>query len=379
MICIGMSMEKLKAYPMYDGIFTVFTDIDGFYKNAYDTVITMLVLTDDFIDKYIGWESIEEIISEVLKTRNTLNIVLLGENIKFDVPNVYVMRDKWDIPTQISNTLAKIHTRHKVTTSNKNQKLYKDFEINSNNADDLISYILANPNLSVSFMKELLKTYHSSTMEVWSLSNQIANQSLENTSLNDRLKNQSERINQLQARYNKLKYKHNDLVKRINFQYGVPYEEEGNTGYRPEILNYAKVLYIKEISYVKYTQTLLYYLQNIMNTLSTRHTRSLIIEKPGAFRLCNLYPNHIPHYNLTHKDLRNSDIVMVGYQKDIMLSILQNPARNGYLLIWDRTGTDNLYVSNENVKPLYTFSDLNDNEFYNIPLSNVLSYSTSTK
>jgi hypothetical protein len=135
------------------------------------------------------------------------------------------------------------------------------------------------------------------------------------------------------------------------------------------------VLYIKEFSRVKYTDTLLYYVQNIMNTVHKKHTRYIIIEPFGANRAAKLYPNHVPTSRLTHSALRHEDIVMVGYQTDIMMSVLQNTAKHGFLIILDRSRADYIYVQGEKVRPIYAFSDLADSETIGIPISNVLSYS----
>jgi len=116
-----------------------------------------------------------------------------------------------------------------------------------------------------------------------------------------------------------------------------------------------------------------------MNTIHKKHTRYIIIEPFGANKAAKLYPNHIPTSRLTHNALRHEDIVMVGYQSDIMMSVLQNTAQHGFLVVLDRSRADYIYVQGDKVRPIYVFSDFADGEFLGVPNSNVLSYSHRSK
>jgi len=374
-----MSRDKLNELPMYDGIFNVYTDMEMFNLYAYDETTTVFVITDDFIKCFFKENDLSETVTEILRIRPKLNIVILGENIRFNIAGTYTIKEKWDIPTHTSNLVSNLHNLEKSVSTDKNEKIYRDFKLNSFDSQNLIFYILSNPNESMNFVRELLKEYKKSNIDSWALSNKAAALSMENVNLNDKLSDAEKRYKALSKSYNKLKFRHDELIRKINFKYCVPYEEKGNEGFKPAVLNYDKILYIKEVSAVKYTQTMIYYLQNIMNTVSNKHTRCIVIEKPGAFSLEPLYKCFIPHYRLTHGDLKNSDILMVGYQKDIMLSVLQNTAQNGYLIVWDRTGNDSIYVKNTKVRVLYTMSDLNDNEYFKYPVKNILSYDKSVK
>ena len=379
MICIGMSKETLQKYKQYDSIFSVYVDLEHFYQKAYDPTTTILIITDEFINKYIGWDKLDTTINLVLTTNPKLSIVLLGEHIKYDLSNVYLLKVPWDRPGHISNTISKIYTYQKSLLNNKNSRVLRDFRLNAQHLDDLVMYFLTNKELAMQFLHTLLDSYEADALSKWSSENLIANLKLENTTLLKKLKAEADKTNQLQLAYNNLSCKYKDLIDKINYQYCIPYEEYGNEPLQEQSLNYSKILYIKEISHVKYTQSLVYYLQNILNSVTGCHTRSVIIETQHAYKRVALYPDYRPHYNLTVSALQNDDIVMVGYQRDIMTSILQNVAQNRYLIIWDRTGADSLYVTNADVKPLYTFSDINDNCCYNYPLANILSYSTETK
>lgn len=379
MICIGMSKESLNKVPMYDGMFSVFLTVEDFYQRAYEETTTILALTDDFINNVLGSENIEGSVSDILSVRENLDIVLLGREIEFDIANTFTIREEWVSPTKVSSILMSLHNRERTLSTNHNDILYRDFKLNSINSEDLISYILSNPKNSMEFIQELLEQYHKSTLDRWSLSNKMSSLQLENKSLNEKLISYEKQLNVAIDRNQVIIDKYNELISKINYQYSIPYEDLGNSGFTPEVLSFKKVLYVKEISPVKYTQSLLYYLQQIMNTVSASHTRAVVIERPGAFQLANnLFGNFVPHNRLTHGDLRNSDIIMVGYQKDIMSSIILNAAQHEYLIVWDRTGSDNIYIRNDKVKPVYTMSELQDNDNYNYPISNILSYSNQS-
>jgi len=360
-------------------MFTVFCDTDSFHLLAYNKSTTMLVLTDEFIHEVMGWENVTEVCGELRKSRKDLDIALLGQRLKFDVPNTYSIKEDWQSPTAVSNTLSKIYNRERTISSNKFARLYQDFKINSSRPDDFFAYVMANPSLSMNFLRELLENYNQNTMEMLSLRNKIETLMLENSGLADMNDKKDKAFKNIETAYNELFAKHGSLVQKINYQYNIPYDGEGETGFKQSVINFDKILYIKEVTRVKYTDTLLYYVQNIMNTVNRKHTRYVVIEPFGANTAIKLYPRHTPTSRLTHYALRHEDILMVGYQTDIMMSILQNTARHGFLIVLDRSRSDYLYVQGDKVRPIYTFSDLGDRDMLNIPLSNTLSYNHMTK
>jgi len=370
-----MLNSTLHKMPLFECMFTVFCDIDSFHLLAYSKSTTMLVLTDEYIHEIMGWENITTICNELIKSRKDLDIALLGQRLKFDVPNTYAIKEDWQSPTTVSNTLSKIYNREKTISSNQFTRMYQDFKINSSRSDDFLAYVMANPSLSMNFLRELLENYNQNTMEMLSLRNKIETLIMENSGLTDMIDKKDIAFKTIETAYNELFSTHGNLVQKINYQYSIPYDGEGETGFRQSVINFDKILYVKEVSRVKYMDTLLYYVQNIMNTIHKKHTRYIIIEPFGANKIARLYPNHTPTSRLTHHDLRHEDILMVGYQTDIMMSILQNTAKHGFLIVFDRSRSDYIYVQGDKVRPIYTFSDLSDSEILDIPLSNVLSYS----
>lgn len=378
MICIGMPKEILSKQPMYDSFFHVFTDMEGFYSYAYDNSINTFVITDKFIKLFFYSNSLIESIQEIQKIRQKLDIVLLGEECSYEIAGTYLIKEKWDLPTHTSNLIARLYQRKKTLSTNRYEYTYRDFKLNSRNSKDILMYILANPYESMEFLRELLNEYKRINMNTNAILNKAATLELENKNLMDQLDNVKIHCKESDKKYSLLRQAYDSLISKINTQY-FPYEEEGDGGYEPAIIHFEKILYVKEISQVKYTQTMLYYLQNILNTISDNHTRSIIIECPYTYHLEPLYPNFVAHNKLTHGELINSDLLMIGYQKDILLSVLQNTTRNKYLIIWDRTGTENIYVKNQKVRVLYCLSDIKDNEHFHFPETNILCYEESLK
>lgn len=177
---------------------------------------------------------------------------------------------------------------------------------------------------------------------------------------------------------NKLSYqsKFHDLISRINYQYNAGVDK--NKLFQVDKNSYDKILYIKEISRVQYTDTLVYYLKEIMKTLYAMPTRILVIEGYYAEGKIPLYPNLVPHHNLIERDVLKGDILMLGMQPSIMQDVLKNSSNISILIILDRGGYSVPHVVGPNVEMLYTVSDLKDVPD-GIPMGRVISYENSTQ
>ncbi|MBR1445422.1 MAG: hypothetical protein IJ583_18020, partial [Firmicutes bacterium] len=113
MICIGMSREKLNEIPMYDGIFNVYTDMEKFYLYAYDDTTTVFIITDDFIKNFFKDIDLPQTVNEILRIKPKLSIILLGEDVQFNIAGTYTIAEKWDIPTHVSNLISTLHNMEK--------------------------------------------------------------------------------------------------------------------------------------------------------------------------------------------------------------------------------------------------------------------------
>lgn len=177
---------------------------------------------------------------------------------------------------------------------------------------------------------------------------------------------------------NKLSYqnKFNSIIARINYQYNAGVDK--NKLFQVDKNSYDKILYIKEISRVQYTDTLVYYLKEILKTLYAMPTRILAIEGYYAEGKIPLYPNLVPHHNLIERDVIKGDILMLGMQPNIMQDILKNSSNISILIILDRGGYSVPHVIGPNVEYLYTVSDLKDAPA-DIPLGRIISYENTTQ
>lgn len=177
---------------------------------------------------------------------------------------------------------------------------------------------------------------------------------------------------------NKLSYqsKFHALVSRINYQYNVTVDK--NKLFHVDQNSYDKVLYIKEITRVQYVDSLIYYLKEICRIMFSMPTRILVIESYYANGKIHLYPNLVPHHELTERDVISGDVLMLGMQPNIMQDILKNSSNISLLIILDRSGYSVPHLSGENVEVMYTVSDIKDLPD-NIPLGRVISYSDKTQ
>ena len=177
---------------------------------------------------------------------------------------------------------------------------------------------------------------------------------------------------------NKLSYqsKFHALVSRINYQYNAGIDK--NKLFEVDKNSYDKILYIKEISRVQYTDTLVYYLKEILKTLYAMPTRILVIEGYYASGKITQYPTLVPHHELIERDVIKGDILMLGVQPNILQDILKNASNISILIVLDRGGYEVPHIVGDNVEVLYTVSDIQDIP-QGVPAGRVISYDQSTQ
>lgn len=165
------------------------------------------------------------------------------------------------------------------------------------------------------------------------------------------------------------------LVNRINYTHNVGVDE--NMMFNSLSNNYDKILYIKELTRVQYTDTLIYMLQDIFKLLYNMPTRIIVIEGYYANGKIEQYPTLIPHYKLTENDVLSGDILMLGYQPKLFRDIMRNPSNISITIILDRGGYKSHHLFSSNVEYLFTASDLKDVPS-DVPMDRVISYSKGT-
>ena len=175
-----------------------------------------------------------------------------------------------------------------------------------------------------------------------------------------------------------LRSKFNILVSRINYQHNINYNADRT--FIVDENSFDKILYIKEITKVQYMDTFIYYLKEILKVMYGMPTRLVVVEGYYADGKVPLYPYLKPHYELTHEDILSGDILMLGMQPKTMSDILRNASNVSFLIVLDRAGYSQPYITGENVEYFFTASDIKDTEYLAEPLdpSRIITYSEDT-
>ena len=232
-----------------------------------------------------------------------------------------------------------------------------------------------NPTRVISTVQSLVDFYLNSHDESVAASNKIATLSVQLEEANQKLKHSDKLLEEAYSLKNDMESKLHALVSRVNFKY----EKTVN----PDKMfiatenNYNHILYIKEITRVHYTDTLVYYLQEILKTLYGVPARTVVIEPYYSYGRKDLYPNLKPHWNLSYTDVYSGDILMAGYQPKLMEDILRDASHVQYLIVLDRGGYSVPHIEGGNVSVVYTASDLKDVPT-DVPKDLVVSYSEDT-
>ena len=220
--------------------------------------------------------------------------------------------------------------------------------------------------------------YLNSVQENVAANNKVATLHIMNSQLERKFKDRDEDYKNLMEVKNNYEMKLKSLVARINYNYKKDVESNKLvqiTGHR-----YDKILYIKEITRIHYTDTLIYYLQESLKIMYGVPCRLVVIEPFYAYSHCKLYPNCKPAYDLTKQDVYQSDIVMAGFQPKLLEDIIHNPAHMNYLIILDRGGYAVPHVYGKNIELVYEVSSPDDLEALGIVCDSdhVITYNDNT-
>lgn len=243
------------------------------------------------------------------------------------------------------------------------------------NTAEFIYVLEKNPKDVFSLIEELCSFYVGTYSETLEANNKVSTQHLKIASLQRQLEEKNNAYQELLEREREVEKRLHILVSRINYQYGHNINMDtllDATGNR-----YDKVLYIKEVTRVHYTDTFIYYLQEIMRTLYGVPCRLCVMEPFYAYDNIRLYPDLKPSWDMTAEDVYNSDIMMAGYQPTLMQDILKNSSNVRYLIILDRAGGDAVHVHGDNVEVVYCVSDEKDMSYFE-DKTHIISYSPKT-
>lgn len=244
------------------------------------------------------------------------------------------------------------------------------------NVDEILMLLGGHSKEFMDTIKFLVERVNSDYSQMLGFSNQVSRLQTVIESLKADLEEQ--KYATMSESDNKLAYqsRFHALISRINYQYDAGVDK--SKLFHVDKNSYDKILYIKEISRVQYTDTLIYYLKEILKTLYAMPTRILVIESYYADGKIPMYPNLVPHHRLIERDIIKGDILMLGMQPNMMQDILKNASNISILIVLDRAGYSVPHISGDNVEVLYTVSDLKDLP-QGIPLGRVISYDESTQ
>lgn len=223
---------------------------------------------------------------------------------------------------------------------------------------EFIYTLESQPEETIKLIHELCNQYLGTYNETLVANSRVSSLHMQNSKLIKELTEQKESYSQLQNEYNTVFSKFHQLVSRINYSYDKNVDEK--TMLEVDGCAYDKVLYIKEVTRVHYTDTFVYYLQEILKTLYGVPARLLVIEPFYAYNRAKMYPTLTPHWELKYSDVYESDIFMAGFQPKVAKDIMQNSSAYNYLIVLDRDGLAKPHFVHEKVEPLYTVSDLKD-------------------
>lgn len=242
-------------------------------------------------------------------------------------------------------------------------------------AEELSYLLMSKPKETMQIIKMLCDSYKNAYSETLLANNKVASLQLAVSKRQAEIEELESKIKRLEDSRNHLSASLSTIVNRINFKYNKELDESKLFYLKSN--RYTKILYIKERTRIHYLDTFIYYLQEILKTLYTVPARVLVIEPYYAYAQINLYPNLKPHWSLDYKDVYGKDIMMAGFQPNLMEDILQNPSNVEYLIIVDRGCYKTPHVVGNNVDTFYTMSDLSDN-YDNIISDRIISYSPTT-
>ena len=238
--------------------------------------------------------------------------------------------------------------------------------------EDVIYQMMAHPREMMEVLHMLCRSYFGAYSETLVANNKVSTLQLQNTQLLKQLADMKEDYKMLMSDKELVQSQLGMLVGRINYSYEKDIDPsqfiqiEGKS-------RYTKILYIKERTRVRYVDTLIYYIKEILRLLYGVPVREVVIAPYYSYEGAQMYPHLEPSFGISYTNVYKSDIYMPGFQPKIMEDILRNPSNVEYLIILDRCGMGVPHVIGDDVEYVYTMSDPRDN-YDNLPPSRIISY-----
>ena len=229
---------------------------------------------------------------------------------------------------------------------------------NLDNVNELVYAIETQPEETISLIKMLCDNYLGIYNETLIANNRVSSLHMQNSRLLKEIDERKKRYDEVVNERNDSNTRLHQLISRINYSYDK--HIDGDMLLSVDGCKYDKVLYIKEVTRVHYTDTFVYYLQEILKTLYGVPARLLVIEPYYAYERARLYPGLKPHWDLSYRDVYEGDVFMAGFQPNLARDIMQNGSAFNYLIVVDRGGYAKPHLVHEKVEVLWEASRVED-------------------
>lgn len=227
----------------------------------------------------------------------------------------------------------------------------------------------------LSIIKDLISTRDEGRIRMLAYSNQVSQ--LQNTVADLRVELDNKEVilkDEIDAKKD-AQNKFDLLISRVNYQYNKGIDK--TKLFSVDKNSYDKIIYIKEITRVQYTDTFIRALKEILSTMYNMPARLLVIESYFADGKVRLYPDLKSHNSLIERDVIGGDILMLGMQSRLMEDILKNTTKTSILIVLDRGGFEVPHIYGDNVEYLFQYSDIKDKPD-TVPSMRCITYDDST-
>ena len=227
----------------------------------------------------------------------------------------------------------------------------------------------------LSIIKDLISTRDEDRIRMLAYSNQVSQ--LQNTVADLRVELDNKEVilqDEIDAKKD-AQNKFDLLISRVNYQYNKGIDK--TKLFSVDKNSYDKIIYIKEITRVQYTDTFIRALKEILSTMYNMPARLLVIESYFADGKVRLYQDLKPHNSLIERDVIGGDILMLGMQSRLMEDILKNTTKTSILIVLDRGGFEVPHIYGDNVEYLFQYSDIKDKPD-TVPSMRCITYDDST-
>ena len=236
--------------------------------------------------------------------------------------------------------------------------------------EDIFSIIGGHPREAYITLKGLASKVQHSINESLVISNRISEMHHKLAVLEEEKSHLEAQLSEAQRSKNYYHRMFEMLRNRIQHKFLKPLEEDTLNFCTSN--SYDRVIYIKEISHLPRTYSLVEALQQIILMLYQTPCRVCVIEPYGASLRGYQYPKLKLDTDLTTKDIMSSDILMVGYHPRIMEGIMHNATGSSFAIVYDRDGSNIEHIQGSNVTTYYVTNNPEEIDLFCLPRKRVI-------